>query len=88
MTQVQQSPSTKSAGWDQAACVGVDTNIFFPERGQTARAAKAICATCPLKRRCLQEALTADGKLQGVWGGHTPTEREAIKTQRRRAQAA
>lgn len=40
--------------------------------------AKLVCAGCPLRRDCLQEALQ-DSELVGVWGGYDDRERVAIR---------
>lgn len=62
-------------GWmSQRACIDVDPAVFFPEQGQTAAAAKAICATCPVTAECLALALE-NRELHGVWGGLTPRQR-------------
>ena len=61
------------------------TNIMFPEKGDTAglRRAKAVCKDCPVKRECLDFALTSrEGKpfeTQGIWGGTSVRERKRIK---------
>ena len=34
-------------------------------------------ATCPIRTRCLQEALERDDQ-HGIWGGLTPNERKAL----------
>ena len=63
-----------SPDWHRdAACRGVDPNLFFPERGASADEARAICATCPVKEPC-HEA----GRFEyyGVWGGTTRKERQ------------
>jgi WhiB family redox-sensing transcriptional regulator len=69
----------------QAACRGADTNLFFPERGDTAavQAAKAICRSCPVLELCRQHALSHPAE-RGIWGGLTASER--VKA-RQRAQA-
>jgi WhiB family redox-sensing transcriptional regulator len=65
---------------DQAACKGMDSTIFFAERGDTskARQARKICATCPVKQPCLQFALDNNEKI-GYWGGTTPRQRRSMK---------
>lgn len=68
--------------WELAACAGVDVERFFPEaRGSELRrqtvAAKAVCAECPVRARCLSWALTMH--VSGVWGGHTETERRRLR---------
>jgi len=62
----------------RALCVGADEDLFFPQTGKSARAAKAICARCPVRMRCLAEALD-NGETYGVWGGLTPEERRQLK---------
>ncbi len=70
---------------DAAACRGADIDIFFPQSEDDAGAAKAICATCPVREPCLEFAL-AVRQLEGVWGGLTDTERRRLR-RRRQAQA-
>ncbi len=72
--------------WRQAAaCRGADVDIFFPVSEDDAGAAKAICATCPVREPCLEFALEVR-QLEGVWGGLTDTERRRLR-RRRQAQA-
>lgn len=51
-----------------AACRGMDQAIFYPERGQDAREAKAVCAGCPERAACLEWAIS-HGEQHGIWGG-------------------
>jgi len=62
-----------------AACVGVDPDLFF---GATEAEAKAVCAGCPVKVDCLIYAVEND-ILHGVWGGRTPAERKDDRLARR-----
>lgn len=61
----------------RAACRGPDvpTWLFFPEPGdrETFVRARAVCATCPVARQCL-DAATANGEA-GVWGGTSGKQR-------------
>lgn len=58
----------------EAACRGADPETWFPGRGDSVDAAKAVCATCPVQMPCLKYAL--DGCIkQGVWGGYSERER-------------
>lgn len=43
--------------WEQAACAGVPTDLFFPDRGDRFSAAEArrYCARCPVSVECLYE---------------------------------
>jgi WhiB family transcriptional regulator, redox-sensing transcriptional regulator len=55
-----------------AACHGANPDLFFPNPGQNATQALAICATCTVQKEC-REA----GELEqfGIWGGVTPRQR-------------
>ena len=57
----------------------VDPDIFFPEPDEMdkIRAAKALCAQCPVQRTCLDAALEG-GDTHGIRGGLTEQEREAL----------
>lgn len=65
----------------QAACRGMDPNLFFVDRGDTkkCREARAICEPCPVKAECLQYAIDLDSHLEGVWGGTTERERRGLR---------
>ncbi len=69
---------------DQAACRGMDINIFFPGQGQDVREAKAVCRACPVREDCKRYAYE-NREMFGVWGGTTEKER---KRARGRKQAA
>lgn len=73
---------------ESAACRGVDANVFFPADDGDAGAAKAICATCPVRQACLEYAIVTR-QADGVWGGLTEVERRRLRRrrqdQRRRA---
>jgi WhiB family transcriptional regulator, redox-sensing transcriptional regulator len=57
---------------------------FFPERGQPAEPAKAVCARCTVSAECLAYALE-EGIREGVWGGTTGNDRRRIWSARRHA---
>ena len=67
----------------QAACRGMDTRIFFPDKGGTPppkgelSQAKKVCATCPVKTECFLESNHAFSNRCGIWGGMTASERQA-----------
>lgn len=63
---------------DLGLCTQVDPAVFFPIKGGSPRAAKAICARCPIAPACRQDALD-DPSLEGVWGGTTEREREHLR---------
>ena len=34
----------------EAACRGLDVQLFFPERGELTDQARAVCARCPVRQ--------------------------------------
>ena len=62
----------------RAACRGLDPGSFVLERGQVATYGRCVCATCLVRRECLDTAL-ADSTLKGLWGATTDDERKAIR---------
>lgn len=67
-----------------AACRDYDSELFFSPDGerpaarrQRERAAKAICAECPVRTECGNFAL-ANLEPFGVWGGLSERDRDAI----------
>ena len=70
--------------WEQQAnCLGVDPDLFFPERNASADDAKAVCTGCRVRQECLEFAL-AQSVQHGVWGGLTAPERRRLRAARRR----
>ena len=72
---------TRGQCWSAAACRSADPDLFFPISAsgpalEQAAKAKAICATCPVRRECLAFALRT-GQVHGIWGGTTEDERAA-----------
>lgn len=64
-----------------AACLDVDTELFFQSDPGPAN---AVCGGCPVRLECLDYALRATvrtgdyqsgGKLTGVWGGFSERQR-------------
>ena len=63
-----------------AACSGVNSDLFFPateDESATAQA-KEICAECPVQEACLQYAL-ATNQSAGVWGGLDEGDRRRLR---------
>ena len=70
------------ANWqDEANCLGVDPDLFFPERGASTREAKEVCRGCTVRLDCLEYALV-NGEKFGIWGGMSERERRRIRRQR------
>ena len=65
----------------QANCMGVDPDLFFPERGASTREAKEVCRGCVVREECLEYALT-NGEKFGIWGGLSERERRRIRRAR------
>lgn len=75
------------AGFEgQANCLGVDPELFFPERGASTREAKGVCRGCVVREDCLERALVESEKF-GIWGGLSERERRRIRRQRTLARA-
>lgn len=64
---------------EYAACREVDSGLFFPDKGDSNRAAKAICARCSVCDQCLETAL-ANREDFGVFGGLSPRERMKLRS--------
>ena len=64
-----------------ANCLGVDPNLFFPERGASTREAKEVCRGCVVQDECLEFALS-NGEKFGIWGGRSERERRRVRRQR------
>ena len=85
---------SRQADWrDAAACLALDTNLFFPvgETGDAADqavAAKAVCRGCPVRDECLAFAM-ATNQQAGIFGGLDEDERRSLRRrlarERRRA---
>ncbi len=76
------------SGWQTAAnCLGVDPDLFFPERGASTKEAKSVCQGCVVREDCLEYAL-ANGEKFGIWGGLSERERRRIRRQRALDRAA
>lgn len=74
--------------WREGAyCLGSSPDLFFFEAGQSKRknyAVNEFCSKCKVKERCLEFALNNEERF-GVWGGLTPSERNRILSERRKA---
>jgi WhiB family redox-sensing transcriptional regulator len=65
-------------------CAQTDPEAFFPEKGESARPAKKVCARCPVQAPCLAYAL-AHREPHGIWGGLTGRERRDLLRNRQAA---
>jgi WhiB family transcriptional regulator, redox-sensing transcriptional regulator len=79
--------STRDSFMNYGNCLGVDEELFFPERGASTRAAKEVCRGCVVREDCLDYALDNNEKF-GIWGGLSERERRRIRRQRNIARRA
>lgn len=77
----ERASDTESTWQDQANCLGVDPDLFFPERGASTREAKEVCRGCIVRADCLEYALS-NGEKFGIWGGLSERERRKLRRQR------
>jgi WhiB family redox-sensing transcriptional regulator len=65
------------------SCRGMDPAVFFPAEGDacSAASAKAICATCPVRKACLDYAIRIR-EPHGIWGGLNELERKQLLARR------
>lgn len=75
---------TKTNRWDfQAACKG-RWDLFFPDTDEDGNEvgptdeARQICATCPVRSECLDQAI-AERLEYGIAGGMNHRERESLR---------
>ena len=75
---INQSPRAWQA---RANCMGVDPELFFPERGSSTREAKEVCRGCVVRVDCLEFAIANSEKF-GIWGGMSERERRRVRRAR------
>ena len=77
---------TETEQWQlKAACRGPQARVFFPpaqferkdEKLEREGRAKAICATCSVKKECLDYAVRIR-EQHGIWGGLSESERKPL----------
>lgn len=61
----------------KANCREMDTDLFFPERGASAKEAMEICAACKVAEPCLAMALI-DKLHVGIYGGMSERQRRRM----------
>lgn len=63
-----------------ALCSQTDWLLFFPNKGDSLRPARRLCAMCPFLTACREYALYYD--LHGIWGGTSRQQRAHIREER------
>ena len=62
----------------QGNCRGGDADLFFPGRGGSTRAARAICGECPVVAECRDYAVRTK-QAYGVWGNTSERQRRRLR---------
>jgi WhiB family redox-sensing transcriptional regulator len=70
----------------QAACrrPGIPTSLFYSEAPRAIAQAKSICAKCPIRESCLEDALE-NREPCGVWGGELIRNGHVLTNRKRRS---
>jgi len=66
----------------RALCAEVSGDLFYPELGEDAERAKAVCRGCEVRVECLEYSLEIDDR-EGIFGGFTERIRRGIARQHR-----
>lgn len=75
------APQAVEVEWkDGGLCAQADPEAFFPEKGGSTRAAKAVCRGCEVRHECLWTALESRERF-GIWGGLSERERRHLLRQ-------
>ena len=70
----------KDTSWQaRANCIGVDSSLMFPGRGEDITAARAVCRGCSVRAACLHFAMVPPIERWGVWGGLSERERRTLR---------
>lgn len=62
---------------EDAACLGIDTDCFYPFQNESPEPAKRICGLCSVRSQCLAYSLEMDD-WNGIWGGMSEGERRRV----------
>jgi len=62
---------------DDGLCRETDPDLFQPDNYSQSQQARKVCEACPVKDPCLEHAVRT--KADGIWGGTTRKERQAMK---------
>ena len=78
--------------YDEAACRGLDVELFYAEQPGPTSQALQVCSSCPVRAQCHAAAM-AEREAFGVWGGTPEQQRRRIfrredRLRRRREKAA
>ncbi|MDP9242887.1 MAG: WhiB family transcriptional regulator [Actinomycetota bacterium] len=77
VTSLPEDPAPPDHWQKQAACYGIDPDVFFPTSEEEAGEALDFCSDCRIRETCLAWALK-NGERYGVWGGLTEQQRRRL----------
>ena len=83
-TNTPPTPPPKPTHWrEQAACAGMDLNLWFPTETGSGNSlqARLICRSCPVREPCLEYAIT-NKEHHGIWGGMSEKQRQDLRRSR------
>jgi WhiB family transcriptional regulator, redox-sensing transcriptional regulator len=83
-------PEGPYAWMDRSACRDADPELFFPKVGGKTKAAKRICAVCPVQAECdafVQATQPGREDDHGVFAGKNPRQRLTARSAKRTATA-
>ena len=73
------APPGRRGDWeDDANCRTVDPDIFFSDIPADLKAARAVCAACPVVAQCGEFAVTNQIRY-GTWGGLNAYKRNGLR---------
>ena len=76
--------SVETRNWtNRALCKNLDTELFFPQRGESTVHVRMVCKACPVVKPCLEYAMRGMEKF-GIWGGTSERERRKMRSARAR----
>ena len=67
----------------RAACLGLPTEMFFPERGERPKEVFDLCRRCPVRVECADLGLRCQESQfdYGIWGGTTSRDRRGFRSE-------
>lgn len=80
ITERENTKGDRDRWWERAACKGMDTALWYPQRGDTHGHARSICEQCPVQEQCRQEAFDRHETF-GIWGGTSERQRKKQRKQ-------
>ena len=80
---VPRGPTAGRRWRDDAACLGLDTEQFFPvdHGAESVEPPRRVCRGCSVRAECLAEAMATEDPARrfGIVGGTTPSERRLLQ---------